>query len=789
MATIAISRASAILLLLSPAFAGILSAQDTTPPQLAAFSLSPTSVNTAAGAVTVNVNFTVTDNASGVLYFEAAFLDPFGSPVQRVSTLFSPATTVSATRALTFQRFSTAGTWTVSSIFLADAAGNTRIMDTNAIAAAGFPTTLQVGSPQDTNPPSLTAFSINPGSVNTTAAPATVQLNFTATDDLSGVTGIQVSLLSPSGGSSQQASSSFAPSTTTTSSVTITLPRGAEPGSWTVNGLFLTDAAGNSLTLDTNGINGKGFPTTLTVTSSTDNIPPVLTGLTVSPAAVNTSANAANVTVGFSATDDVSGVKTVQVVFVSPTGVSTQQATVTLTPATSATGTVVLNFPRLSEAGQWTLGTLYLADAAGNTTILDTAALAARGFPTTLNVTSATDTTPPNLTGFGFTPASIDIGVSAGNLPVSFQSTDDLSGVTAFQVTFISPSNNSQQSAGTTFAASTSISGSVLVHFPPGSETGTWTVGSVFLSDAAGNTRTLTAGNLAGHGFPTQLIVSNADSTPPVINHTVNPPPNAAGWNSTVPLTVTWNVSDPESGIASTSGCGPTTLTANAAGITLTCSATNGQGLSSTSSVTVKIDTTLPVILPTVTPPPNPAGWNNTSVNVTWTVTDPISGIGNSTGCSPTTISTDTPGTTLVCSATTVAGLSASQTKTIKLDKTGPVIAGMPAPGACVLWPPNQKLVQVANITAADALSGILAGSLNVTATSNEPQNDPKSPDIVITPTNAGGFTIQLRADRAGNANDRVYTLNATAKDIAGNTTTVSGACTVPHDQGQDNGK
>jgi len=42
-----------------------------------------------------------------------------------------------------------------------------------------------------------------------------------------------------------------------------------------------------------------------------------------------------------------------------------------------------------------------------------------------------------------------------------------------------------------------------------------------------------------------------------------------------------------------------------------------------------------------------------------------------------------------------------------------------------------------------------------------------------------------LRASRLGTGNGRVYTINATATDTAGNTSTSVAACVVPHDQGQ----
>jgi hypothetical protein len=121
----------------------------------------------------------------------------------------------------------------------------------------------------------------------------------------------------------------------------------------------------------------------------------------------------------------------------------------------------------------------------------------------------------------------------------------------------------------------------------------------------------------------------------------------------------------------------------------------------------------------------------------------------------------------------------------VVVDTTPPVIAGMPGSG-CTLWPPNKKLVQVATVTASDDTM-VAPGTFTVSATSNQPiaPTDPMYPDIIITPTSSGGYTIQLRADRLGNvATGRIYTLNATAADIVGNVATVTATCTVPHDQG-----
>jgi hypothetical protein len=90
-------------------------------------------------------------------------------------------------------------------------------------------------------------------------------------------------------------------------------------------------------------------------------------------------------------------------------------------------------------------------------------------------------------------------------------------------------------------------------------------------------------------------------TAPPVITFQVSPVPGAGGWNTTAPVTVSWTVTDP-SGIASSSGCDQSTLTAETPATVLMCRATNRAGLSASSSVTVKIDMTPPIVDCRVTP-------------------------------------------------------------------------------------------------------------------------------------------------------------------------------------------
>ena len=118
---------------------------------------------------------------------------------------------------------------------------------------------------------------------------------------------------------------------------------------------------------------------------------------------------------------------------------------------------------------------------------------------------------------------------------------------------------------------------------------------------------------------------------------------------------------------------------------------------------------------------------------------------------------------------------TASRTVLLNVSAPPAQITGMPGIG-CSIWPPNNKMVQVATISASGA------ASFSVTATSNEPA---AAGDIVIGGTGLQPRTVQLRATRNGNGNGRVYTITATATNLAGIVTTQTAMCEVPHDSRQ----
>jgi N-acetylneuraminic acid mutarotase len=215
--------------------------------------------------------------------------------------------------------------------------------------------------------------------------------------------------------------------------------------------------------------------------------------------------------------------------------------------------------------------------------------------------------------------------------------------------------------------------------------------------------------------------------------------------------------------------------------------------LSSAEVFTVPVsDATAPATSAALSPMPNAAGWNNSSVTVTLTATDNEGGSGVSSityavagpgGLSGATLSGATAtieitaeGTsTITYRATDNAGnVEAQKTLTVRIDKTAP--GGTLTLSPSVLWPPNHRMVAITPSLSASDSGGMPVTVTGVAVSSNEPQS-------------AGGDwtvsngTVQLRATRDGAGSGRVYTVTYTLIDAAGNAGTVSATVTVPHDR------
>jgi hypothetical protein len=98
----------------------------------------------------------------------------------------------------------------------------------------------------------------------------------------------------------------------------------------------------------------------------------------------------------------------------------------------------------------------------------------------------------------------------------------------------------------------------------------------------------------------------------------------------------------------------------------------------------------------------------------------------------------------------------------------------------------NHKYVQVVvTVQATDNFDPNPTVTL-VLVTSSDPEDglgDGKTTaDIEV----VDGFTFNLRAERSGKGQDRVYTITYEVTDACGNSTMASATVTVPHDQGKE---
>lgn len=95
----------------------------------------------------------------------------------------------------------------------------------------------------------------------------------------------------------------------------------------------------------------------------------------------------------------------------------------------------------------------------------------------------------------------------------------------------------------------------------------------------------------------------------------------------------------------------------------------------------------------------------------------------------------------------------------VNVDKTAPAISGLR--DDCELWPPNGRMVRVADVATEEG------AELSVSASGD-------ADDVVI-----DGPAVWLRARKDPHGESRSYAITATATDVAGNATTETATCTA----------
>jgi hypothetical protein len=166
------------------------------------------------------------------------------------------------------------------------------------------------------------------------------------------------------------------------------------------------------------------------------------------------------------------------------------------------------------------------------------------------------------------------------------------------------------------------------------------------------------------------------DPTPPVVTFAIAGQQGEGGWYRSN-VTVSWSFSDPESGIASTLGCDTVTLAADTPGTRLACSATNFAGVTSSVSLTIKIDKTSPeVVGATPERPPDTNGWYRRAVTFAFAGADAMSGLHSCT--SATYNGPDSEAAAVAGTCRDVAGNSSSpRSAGLKFDASPPVLEAL----------------------------------------------------------------------------------------------------------------
>jgi len=382
------------------------------------------------------------------------------------------------------------------------------------------------------------------------------------------------------------------------------------------------------------------------------------------------------------------------------------------------------------------------------------------------------DKTPPSITGAPTNPANV-YGWHNANVTVHFSASDTFSGIATVTSDMQFTSEGSNQSAtgiakdmaGNT--ASFTVNGINIDKTPP-SISGArdrnpngngWYNADVTVnficSDGLSGLLSCSSPSTLGEGA-NQNVVGNAtdragntaafsvaginiDKTQPSVSANPVPAANANGWNNTN-VTVTYSGTDGLSGIAF---CDTPAFLSNegadqfASG---SCSDLAGNNASATASG-INIDKTPPLVDASVSPAANANGWNNTTVTVTYSGSDELSGIAS---CETDVLGNEGADQSASGSCTDLAGNSASATiGGINIDKTSPAL-NIISPEAVIF-----ENTESFNIlwSASDNISGVFTevGSLDGRAVQNGEL-------IELLTFSPGPHTLTVDvADKAGN--------------------------------------
>ena len=192
--------------------------------------------------------------------------------------------------------------------------------------------------------------------------------------------------------------------------------------------------------------------------------PPNVLNFDFGPKEVNVSASSQEVMFTIQLADDLSGVSSGRIQFVSPSGY--QSADIRLCrdlffgdnevnsgcviglpcfpifgDKLDCTFACKMKIPQYSEKGTWKLDYVWINDVKGNERRYSKSYMEDLGFPTEFEVVSEGDTEPPVLLNFDIEPKVIDTTMSPQDVAFKVHAADNLSGIGALEVSYHNPAN------------------------------------------------------------------------------------------------------------------------------------------------------------------------------------------------------------------------------------------------------------------------------------------------------------------------------------------------------------
>lgn len=184
----------------APATLTVQSNADDVAPVTTSVTVNPNPIDVSAGLRATTVEAQVTDDRSGVRYVYGQFTSPSGRQAAAFSARPVSGEPGVARGMTTVARYSEPGDWKLTYFCALDVAGNQECYNnaTSPKVSDKFPLALQVISdPADEAKPAVSAFRLSPGQVDVTDAAATVKTDFDVTDTLSGVQYASIRFVSP----------------------------------------------------------------------------------------------------------------------------------------------------------------------------------------------------------------------------------------------------------------------------------------------------------------------------------------------------------------------------------------------------------------------------------------------------------------------------------------------------------------------------------------------------------------------------------------------------------------